>query len=129
MIDSFILPSVVVSGTDATDDVYLHNPTGEAVVVTDIDLMPKTSVSTHASNHITTTVSIGGTTVATHTTNSSGGSALTAGTVLAMTLSGTTKQLEMGAGATMRVQVAKAGTGPAYNNQLVAVAKQLRNVT
>lgn len=128
MIDSFILPSVVVSGTDATDDVYLHNPTGEAVVVTDIDLMPKTSVSTHANNYITTTVSIGGTTVATHTTNSSGGSALTAGTVLAMTLSGTTKQLEMGPGATMRVQVAKSGTGPAYNNQLVAVAKQLRNV-
>lgn len=128
MIDSFILPSVVVSGTDATDDVYLHNPTGEAVVVTDIDLMPKTSVPTHANNYITTTVSIGGTTVATHTTNSSGGSALTAGTVLAMTLSGTTKQLEMGPGATMRVQVAKSGTGPAYNNQLVAVAKQLRNV-
>ena len=126
MIDRILLPTAVVSGTDATDDVYVHNYSADTVAVDSIDLMPKTSVSTNASNYITTTVSIGGTTVATHTTNSSGGSALTAGTRLAMTLSGTGKQLEIAAGSSMRIQVSKNGTGPAYSNQIVATARSLR---
>lgn len=126
MIDRILLPTAVVSGTDATDDVYVHNYSADTVAVDSIDLMPKTSVSTHASNYITTTVSIGGTTVATHTTNSSGGSALTAGTRLAMTISGTGKQLEIAAGSSMRIQVSKNGTGPAYSNQIVATARSLR---
>lgn len=126
MIDRILLPVVVVSGTDATDDVCVHNYSADTVAISSLDLMPKTSVSTHAANYITTTVSIGGTTIATHTTNSSGGSALTAGTPLAMTLSGTGKQLEIASGGTMRIQVAKAGTGPAFNNMIVATARSLR---
>lgn len=127
MIDTFLLPTAVVSGSDSTDDIYVHNPTGDTVAVQSIDLMPKTTVSSHASNYITTTVIIGGTTVATHTTNSSGGSTLTAGTRLAMTISGTGKQMEIASGSSMRIQVAKTGTGPAYNNQVVAVARTLRS--
>lgn len=127
VIDSILLPTAVVAGTDATDDVYIHNYSLDTVVLQSIGLMPKTSVSTHASNYITTTCSVGGTTVATHTTNSSGGSALTAGTLLSMTLSGTGKQLEIASGSTMRIQVAKAGTGPTYSNQIVAIGRTLRS--
>ena len=105
-----------VSGTDATADLYIENVQGDKVVVQTIEIMPSVSVSTHASNYITSTVSAGGTTLATHTTNSSGGSALTAGTLAGLTFgaSGVGTALEIASGGTARIQVAKAGTGPAY---------------
>lgn len=125
--DILLLPTATVAGTDATDDVYIHNPYPEGILVTNIDLLPNTSVATHANNYITTTVkNAAGDTLASHTTNSSGGSALTAGTVLNMPISGTTKQCEVAAGGVMRIQVAKAGTGPAYEHTVIVRANKRR---
>jgi hypothetical protein len=106
-----------VSGTDATDDIYIENVLSDKIRVQSLEIMPKTSVATHASNYITTTISVNGTTLATHTTNSSGGTAQVAGTALATTQAagGVGTAIEIAAGGTLRVQVAKAGTGPAYN--------------
>ncbi len=114
-------PQVAVSGTDAADTAFLHNLLADTLIVEAITLLPVVTVATHASNYITTTietftsagVSIG--TVATHTTNSSGGSALTADTPKVLTLTGTGKIPEVPAGGFIKVGVAKAGTGPAYD--------------
>jgi len=112
-----VILSGLVSGTDATATLYLENKTSDKVVVQAIDIMPHLAVSTHASNYITTTVSVSGTTLATHTTNSSGGTAMVAGTANALTFgaSGVGTALEIAAGGTLLVAVAKSGTGPAYN--------------
>jgi hypothetical protein len=115
--DTIVL-SGLVSGTDATATLYLENKTSDKVVVQAIDIMPHLAVATHASNYITTTVTAGGTTLVTaHTTNSSGGSAMVAGTSLpfAFAATGVGTALELAAGGTLLVAVAKAGTGPAYN--------------
>jgi len=115
-----------VSGSDSTDTGYLYNPYPFSVIVDAITLMPKTAVSTHASNYITTTVANGGTTLGTHTTNSSGGSALAAGTNKSISLVESGTKLEIASGGVLAVTVAKNGTGPAYNHQVVARASQLR---
>lgn len=114
--DTIVLTGTV-SGTDATATLYLQNKTSEKITVQALDLMPHLAVSTHASNYITTTLSVSGTTIATHTTNSSGGTAMVAGTANALTFgaSGVGTALEIAAGGTLLVAVTKAGTGPAYN--------------
>jgi len=89
--------------------------------------VPKTSVSTHASNYITTSIKKGSDTITAHTTNSSGGSALTAGTVKDLSLTGTGKILEIDAGGVISIDVAKAGTGPAYSHYISVKAMEIRS--
>lgn len=118
--------TVSLSGTDATALGYLYNPLGSKAVVSSITIVPAVSVSTHAANYITLTVKKGATTIATYTTNSSGGAAMTAGTPITMTISGTGLSLELAAGGVFEVAVAKAGTGPAYGFDVVAVLADTR---
>ena len=121
--ERFIL-TTRVSGTDATDDNYIFNTTGGKILVESAILGPDTSVSTHAANYITTTVSIAGTTLTSHGTDSATGSALTAGTAKALTLVAGVG--EVAAAGTVRVQVAKAGTGPAYDMVVQLTCKRMR---
>lgn len=110
-----------VSGTDATDTCYLYNPFPHKVLVTGFTIVPKTAVSVHANNYITTTITNpDAATLATHTTNSSGGSAMVAGTPidLAFGAAGVGTALELAAGAKLTVAITKAGTGPAYDFQV-----------
>jgi len=120
----------LVSGTDSTDTKYLFNPYGYKVAVEAVLLCPNTSVSTHASNYITGTLTAndGSTTLATHTTNSSGGAAMTAGTSVAMTMGsdGVGKALEIPSGGKLTFAVTKSGTGPAYNYEVQARVFKIR---
>ena len=125
-LDRLFIQSATVSGTDATDDKYAFNPYNFKVRIEEILLAPQTSVATHASNYITTAISNEGTTIVTHTTNSSGGSALTAGTSALLAATGTGTTLEIAARGKIRVQVAKAGTGPAYNHSVLLVCSKIR---
>ena len=120
---------IAVSGTNATDTNYIMNPYPFKVRITAISLMPKTSVSTDASNHITTSVKKAATTLTSHTTNSTGGSALVAGSVKGLSITGTGTDLEIDAGGVITVEVAKAGTGPAYNHQVVCQFTPIRDLT
>lgn len=115
-----------VSGTDSTDTGYLYNPYSFSVKVEEVTILPKTAVATHASNYITTTIANGATTLGTHTTNSSGGSALAAGTQKVVSLVESGTKLEIAAGGVLAITVAKQGTGPAYNHQIVARCSQMR---
>lgn len=117
---------VTVSGTDATAQEYIYNALGETAKITALAIVPNVSVSTHAANYITLTVKRGATTVASFTTNSSGGAAMTAGTPIAMTITGTGGDLERAAAGVWSVEVAKAGTGPAYNFSVVATLQGIR---
>lgn len=112
------LSSTPMAGTDATDTAYIVNNTGSKIRILAVTLMPKTSVATHASNYITTSVKKGSDTITAHTTNSTGGSALTAGTAKSLDLTGTGKVLEIDDGGLISVDVAKAGSGPAYSNHV-----------
>lgn len=119
-----------VSGSDSTDTVYLYNPYGYKVAVEAVLLCPKTSVATHASNYIIGTLKANddSITLATHTTNSSGGAAMTAGTSVAMTMGsdGVGKNLEIPSGGKLTFAVTKAGTGPAYNYEIIARVFKIR---
>jgi hypothetical protein len=108
---------VDVAGTDAAIVKYIYNDLGERATTASFVIVPNLSVATHASNYITLTVKKGATTLATFTTNSSGGAAMTAGTPITMTLgaSGVGTALELADGGVFTVDVAKAGTGPAYD--------------
>lgn len=114
MTNRFTAVTPTLSGTDATDVNYAINGSAFTSKILALKLIPATSVATHASNYITITAKSGSTTLATWTTNSSGGAALTAGTVSTMTLSASGTDLEIAAGGLITVEVAKAGTGPAY---------------
>lgn len=103
-----------MSGTDALDTNYAFNGSPFTAKVIGLKLIPVVSVSTHASNYITITAKNGSTTLATFTTNSSGGAAMTAGTPITMTLSGTGTDLEIAADGLVTFNVTKNGTGPAY---------------
>lgn len=118
--------SAVVSGTDAVDTEYLTNLLGEVGRIESLTITPIVSVATHASNYITLTVKKGATTIATTTTNSSGGAAMTAGTPTTMTLTGTGTTLEIADGGVITIDVAKAGTGPAYEFRVSAVLRGIR---
>lgn len=127
MADIYDLQSTPVAGTDATDTAYIHNATGQKLRILAVSIVPKTSVSTHASNYITTSIKKGSDTITAHTTNSSGGSALTAGTVKDLSLTGVGKVLEIDDGGVITVDVAKNGTGPAYSNYISIKAMELRS--
>ena len=101
-----------VSGTDANALKYVMNDSQSTAKVISAYLVPHVSVATHASNYITTTIAANGATIASHTTNSTGGSAMTAGTPIALTLSGDTN---VASRAVVTVTVTKSGTGPAYS--------------
>jgi hypothetical protein len=117
---------VQVSGTNATDQDYIANCTGARVGVASLTIVPNVSVSVDASNFITLSVKKGATTIATHTTNSSGGAAMTAGTPIAMSITGTGKDVEVADGSVLSVEVAKSGTGPTYDFAVVARLEQKR---
>ena len=121
------LESQPVSGTNATDTAQIVNRTSNRIRIKSVDIIPKSAVSTHASDYITTTVKKGSDTIASHTTNSSGGSALVAGTLKPLTLSGTGKILEIDAGGVIDVDVAENGTGPAYNHRVIVVGEVIRS--
>lgn len=121
------LESDVVTGTDAVDTADIVNAGTNKLRIKAVYILPKTAVSTHASNYITTTLANGGTTVAAHTTNSSGGSALVARTLKTVTISGTGTALELAAGGTLTVDVSKAGTGPAYKHRVIVVGEVIRS--
>ena len=127
MADIYDPQSTPVAGTDATDTAYIHNATGQKIQILAVSIVPKTSVSTHASNYITTSIKKGSDTITAHTTNSSGGSALTAGTVKDLSLTGTGKILEIDAGGVISIDVAKAGTGPAYSHYISVKAMEIRS--
>jgi len=118
-----------VSGTNAADTNYIMNPYPFKVRVAAINILPKTAVATNGSNHITTSVKKAATTLTSHTTNSTGGSALVAGTVKGLTITGTGLDLEIDAGGVITVEVAFAGTGPAYNHQVVCQFTPIRDLT
>jgi hypothetical protein len=118
-----------VSGTNAADTNYIMNPYPFKVQVAAINILPKTAVATNGSNYITTTVKKAATTLASHTTNSTGGSALVAGTVKGLSITGTGLDLEIDAGGVITVEVAFAGTGPAYNHQVVCQLTPIRDLT
>jgi hypothetical protein len=120
------LTSGVVSGTDATDTAFIVNGTSGKVRVKAARLIPKTAVSTHASNYITTDVKKGSANLGSHTTNSSGGSALVAGTVTTIPITGSGTDLELDAGGVLLINVTKAGTGPAFNHQVVVTVEPIR---
>lgn len=115
--------SGTASGTDATDNVHILNPSAGTVRAVSFYLVPHVSVATHASNYITITVKKGSSVLATFTTNSSGGAALTAGTPVALTITGTGADLEIAAAGVYTVEVAKSGTGPSYKFSAVAVVE------
>lgn len=122
-----VLYSDCLAGTDATDLAYITNEYSGTIIIESVSIEPKTAVSTHASNYITTTVKNGSDTLASHTTNSSGGSALAAGTRKNLTISGTAKQCEIASGGVITCDVAKAGTGPAYAHRVVARGRLIRS--
>ena len=112
-------------GTDAADLEYLINASLNAAKIKRIYVIPNVTVAAHASNYITLTVKKGSTTLVSRATTVAGG-ALTAGTVVALTITGTGGDLERAAAGVFEVAVAKAGTGPAYDFDVVAVYEGVR---
>jgi len=112
--ETFSIGTPTVSGSDAVDTNYMLNNSSASAKIKKLRVVPVVSVSTHASNYITITVKKASTTLATFTTNSSGGAALTAGTPVDLTITGSGKDLEIADGGVITVDVTKAGTGPAY---------------
>lgn len=115
-----------VAGTDATDQEYLLNVGPDQSRVLEILLVPNVSVAVHASNYITIDVKKGSTVIATHTTNSSGGAALTQGTIVSLSITGTGTDRELADNGVFGVAVSKAGVGPAYDVDVVAVMEGTR---
>jgi hypothetical protein len=118
-----------VSGSNTADTNYIMNPYPFKVRIAAINILPKTAVATNGSNYITTTVKKAATTLASHTTNSTGGSALVTGSVKGLSITGTGLDLEIDAGGVITVEVASAGTGPAYNHQVVCQLTPIRDLT
>lgn len=114
--DANVSFSPVLSGTDANDTHYIYNGYGCTMYIEDVTLMPSVSVSAHADNHITTTISTAAGTVVTQTTDSdvAGYAAHTAGTAIELAPTDNAAYREVAAGSKITVAVVKAGTGPAY---------------
>lgn len=115
-----------VVGSNSTDLEYLINASLNVAKIKRIYLIPNLSVSADDTNNITLTVKRGSTTVASRATTVAGG-ALSAGVVVAMTVSGTGGDLERAAAGVLEVAVAKAGTGPAYDIDVVVVYEGVRS--
>lgn len=107
--------SANASGTDANATKYMANPLEESARLFKVLLTPNISVSTHASNYMTFDIKKGSTVLATFTTNSSGGAALTAGTPVELTITGSGKDVEVASDGAFTLLCTKAGTGPAYD--------------
>lgn len=114
-----------VVGNDTTDLEYLINASLNAAKIKRIYLIPNVSVSAHDTNYITLTVKKGSTTLLSRATTVAGG-AMTAGTVIAATITGTGGDLERAPAGVFEVAVAKAGTGPAYDIDVVVVYEGVR---
>lgn len=123
--NTFIL-SCQGSGSDSDFSRYVVNPSGEKARILSGHITPNVSVSTHASNYMTWNVKKGSTTIATFTTNSSGGAALTAGTPVALTFTGTGKDMEIDSGSAVLVEGVNSGTGPAYDVEVTLVLQGIR---
>ena len=128
MADQGCLFSTAVAGTNATDTAFIHNHTGQKIRITGVSIVPKTAVATNGSDYITTSIKNGSDTIAAHTTNSTGGSALAAGTVKDLSITGTGKVLEIEAGGVISVDVAEAGSGPAYSHYVSVKYAEIRSV-
>lgn len=115
-----------VVGNDTTDLEYLINASLNVAKIKRIYFIPNVSVSAHDTNYITLTVKRGATTLVSRATTVAGG-AMTAGTVIAATITGTGGDLERAAAGVFEVAVAKAGTGPAYDIDVVVVYEGVRS--
>lgn len=127
--ETFVLYSATLAGTNAADSTYIGNATGEKLVILAAYIEPTVAVATHASNYITNTVkdSTGTTTIYSQTTNSSGGTALVAGTMSTMSLQsavGTAAEIE--AGGSVLAASAATGTGPAYEFRIALLCRKAR---
>lgn len=109
----FYEQSPSLAGTDANDTNYILNPSDFTARVAKVQLVPAASVATHGSNYITVNIKKGSTTIATMNTESAG-TAMTAGTVITLSITGSGKDLEIASGGVLTVEVAKSGTGPTY---------------
>lgn len=114
-----------VVGNDTTDLEYLINASLNAAKIKRIYFVPNVSVSAHDTNYITLTVKKGSTTLVSRATTTAGGP-MTAGIVIAATITGTGGDLERAAAGVFEVAVAKAGTGPAYDIDVVVVYEGVR---
>jgi hypothetical protein len=114
-----------VVGTDATDLEYLLNASLNAAKIKRIYLIPNVSVTASDTNYITLTVKKGATTLLSRATTVAG-TGMIAGTVIAATITCTGGDLERGAAGVFEVAVAKAGTGPAYDIDVVVVYEGVR---
>ena len=114
-----------VVGNDTTDLEYLLNASLNTAKIKRVYLIPNVSVSAHDTNYITLTVKKGSTTLLSRATTTAGG-AMTAGTVITGTITGTGGDLERAAAGVFEVAVAKAGTGPAYDIDVVVVFEGVR---
>tara|TARA_R110000868_G_scaffold122400_1_gene324249 strand:- start:9218 stop:9595 length:378 start_codon:yes stop_codon:yes gene_type:complete len=115
-----------VVGNNTTDLEYAINASLNAAKIKRIYLIPNVSVSASDTDYITLTVKKGSTTLLSRATTVAGG-ALTAGTVVAATITGTGGDLERAAAGVFEVAVAKAGTGPAYDIDVVLVMEGVRS--
>ena len=117
---------VKCAGTDATDAEYLLNASLNAAKIKRVYLVPNVSVTANDTNYITLTVKKGSTTLVTRTTTVAG-LGMVAGTVESMPITGAGADLERAAAGVFAVAVAKAGTGPAYDFDVVVVYEGVRS--
>ena len=115
-----------VVGSNTTDLEYLINASLNAAKIKRVYFIPNVSVTADDTNYITLTVKKGSTTLVSRATTVAGG-AMTAGTVIAATITGTGGDLERAAAGVFEVAVAKAGTGPAYDIDVVVVYEGVRS--
>jgi len=116
---------VKCAGSNTTDAEYLINASLNAAKIKRLYLVPNLSVSASDTDYITVTVKKASTTLASRATTVAGG-ALTAGTKVEMSITGTGGDLETTAGGVFAVAVAKAGTGPAYDLDIIVVYEGVR---
>ena len=114
-----------VVGSNTTDLEYLINASLNAAKIKRVYFIPNVSVTADDTNYITLTVKKGSTTLVSRATTVAGG-AMTAGTVIAATITGTGGDLERAAAGVFEVAVAMAGTGPAYDIDVVVVYEGVR---
>lgn len=121
------LSSHELSGTDAVDVGNIPNVFDEKLKVKEIWISPNLAVSAHDTNYITLTVkNNGGNTIATKTTQVTGGAAHVEGTPQQMSITATGDDLIIEPGEVISLDVAKAGTGPAYAFQVFAQVELVR---
>jgi hypothetical protein len=113
-------------GSNTTDLEYAINASLNAAKIKRLLLIPNVAVTADNTNYITVTVKRGSTTLATRTTTVAG-LGMVAGTVESLTITGTGGDLERAASGVFEVAVAKTGTGPAYDFDVVVVYEGVRS--